>query len=189
MPFAPLLIAATIFSQPAISVNERGLAGAINTYRRERGLPAVPYSPGLEAVARAHVWDLENNRPDDATDSPTGWGRCNMHSWSARGRWTPVCYTGDQRQASAMWSKPREITRGAYSGAGYEIAFWISDGLDPEVAIEGWISSPAHDQVLREAGMWRGSRWQAMGVAIAGHYAVAWFGKEPDMSRAQLRSR
>jgi len=158
----------------------------VNDYRADHGLPPVPISPSLNAVAEAHVRDLMDNRPDTATGF--GRGACNMHSWSSAGRWTPVCYTRDHARAPAMWSKPREITRGAYPGNGYEIAYWWSGGrITPEIALHGWQDSPGHNDLLIEDGPWRDANWRAMGVGIHGNYAVVWFGKEPD--RAGLAGR
>lgn len=172
------LAAATGAMSHGYSSDEAELARMVNGYRAEYGLPPVPISRSLNAVAEAHVRDLMENRPDTAT--AFGRGRCNMHSWSSAGPWTPVCYTRDHARASAMWSKPREITRGAYPGNGYEIAYWWSGAITPEIAIEGWIDSPAHNDLLIEDGPWRGANWQAMGIGLHGNYAVVWFGKEPD---------
>jgi uncharacterized protein YkwD len=159
-------------------LDEADLARMVNDYRADNGLPPVPLSRSLNAVARAHVRDLMANRPDTGTGF--GRGRCNMHSWSSAGRWTPVCYTRDHAQATAMWSKPREITRGAYPGNGYEIAYWFSGRVTPEIALDGWIGSRSHNDLLVEDGPWRNADWQAMGVGIYGSYAVVWFGQEPD---------
>lgn len=167
------------------SSDEVVLARMINDYRAYHGLPPVPVSRSLNAVAEAHVRDLMRNRPDDATGF--GRGRCNMHSWSSSGPWKPVCYTRDHSRASAMWSKPREITRGAYSADGYEIAFWSGGEITPGFALDGWRDSPGHNDLIVEDGPWRGADWQAMGLAIHGNYAVVWFGKEPDRPRRQQR--
>jgi hypothetical protein len=164
---------------------EARLARLVNDYRADNGLPPVPYSPSLSAVARAHVRDLMENRPDSATGF--GRGSCTMHSWSSAGRWTPVCYTRDNARASAMWNKPREITRGAYPGNGYEIAYWQAGRVTPEIALYGWQDSRAHDDLLVEDGPWRDANWQAMGVGIYGSYAVIWFGKERDRAAGTRR--
>lgn len=159
----------------------RRLAEYINQERAAEGLPPVAISPQLTRVARAHVRDLMENRPDDAADR---YGRrCTMHSWSQFGSWTPVCYTSDHAQATGMWNKPREITRGAYRDDGFEIAYWKQRGATAEAAIQGWLDSPAHEAVMLQRGAWRQTNWQAMGVAVYGDYAVAWFGKEHDAPR------
>jgi hypothetical protein len=151
----------------------------VNAYRASMGLPAVPRSRSLDRVARAHVADLETWHPDQGTDARGM--RCNSHSWSAHGAWTPVCYTPDHAYAANMWNKPAQITRGAYPGYGFEIAFGEAGAvIDPDEAIQGWKSSSAHNAVILEQGVWRDAHWQAMGVGVSRGYAVVWFGKEPD---------
>lgn len=160
------------------------LAELVNAYRVKNGLPPVPLSPLLNKVAEAHVADMAS-LPEgglsvlETTDPETG-QECSPHSWSAKGSWTPVCYTADGRHALAMYSKPREITGGAYSAIGFEIASFDTIAITPAIAIETWQKSPGHRTVILEQGAWDGSNWQAMGVGIGGHFAFVWFGKEPD---------
>lgn len=171
---------------------EARLAELVNAYRRANGLPAVPLSPALSRVAVTHAADMATRRDGGATNdlgTDRRGARCTMHSWSARGRWQPMCYTADHAAAPAMWNKPREITGGSYTGDGFEIAFWHSTAASPEQALEGWRTSAAHDAMIREKGAWKGARWQAMGVGMSGHYAFVWFGKEPDRAKVQLAKR
>ncbi|MEA3029177.1 MAG: hypothetical protein QOG13_502 [Sphingomonadales bacterium] len=160
---------------------ENEIAALINDYRRRSGLPPIARSPAMDRVARAHVEDLAANHPDQGVDSrglP-----CNAHSWSAHGRWRAVCYTADHFYAAAMWSKPSEITGGAYSAQGFEIAMWTSGAaISAESALAGWQRSSAHNAVIIEQERWAGARWQAMGVGVGPGYAVVWFGKVPDGS-------
>jgi hypothetical protein len=157
------------------------LAGLVNAYRREHRLPAVPLSRSLTGVAELHVRDLELNRPDSGTD-PRG-QRCNTHSWSSAGPWTPVCYTPDHRFGSRMWSKASEITGGAYRGDGFEIAAGGPGfAMTPAFALSSWQASPLHNAVILQQGKWR-EPWRAMGVGVYGGYAVIWFGREPDRAR------
>lgn len=154
------------------------VAAIVNAYRRANGLPDVALSPALTRVAAAHARDLNENRPDQQTDDDGR--RCNMHSWSARSGATPVCYTADHARAGLMWGKPAELTRGAYSAQGFEIAARYSIGMTADLALELWQGSPGHNSVILEEGPFRGARWQAMGVAVDGEYALVWFGKAPD---------
>jgi hypothetical protein len=160
------------------------LTQIVNDYRQRNGLPRIPYSPMLSRVAQAHVDDMATQGDGGLdvlkTRDPRSGELCSAHSWSSRGNWTPVCFTLDGRYAQAMYDKPREITRGAYRGDGIEIAAWSSRGITPEFALKLWRDSRAHDQVILEKGAWRGSDWQAMGVALGGNFAFIWFGKEPD---------
>ncbi|MCK9996167.1 MAG: hypothetical protein KAH56_07795, partial [Candidatus Krumholzibacteria bacterium] len=101
-----------------LSENEATLAQLLNEYRQAQGLEAIPVTVSLTAVAQWHVWDLDVNEPQG--------GECNLHSWSDGSLWTPLCYTADHANASGMWDKPREISANAYSGNGFEIAYWSS---------------------------------------------------------------
>lgn len=148
---------------------ERKLYTLILKYRTEKGLRSIPFSSSLTLVAQMHVKDLFNNRPDQ--------GNCNPHSWSSKGSWTPCCYSSDHSQAACMWSKPKELT--SYKGNGYEIAFWASDEATAAEALESWINSPGHNEVIINQGIWKG-QWNAIGVGLYKNYAVVWFGNELD---------
>lgn len=155
------------------------IAALINGYRATAGLPPVPLSPSLQAVAEAHAADLSENHPDRGVDAR---GRaCNAHSWSTKGAWKGGCYPEDHREPALMWMKPQEITRGAYPYNGYEIAFGVQGAeITPMDALEGWRGSPGHDSVLIEKDTWRGAHWQAMGVGVRDGWAVVWFGMQKD---------
>lgn len=159
------------------------LARLVNAYRRDNGLPPVALSTSLTKVAEAHALDFWNS-PDRGEAQVRGYDSrgipCYSHTWTDRGPWTPVCYTRDNAYAAAMWSKPREITHGAYSGNGVEIAAWTNLEMDAPYALMLWRESPGHDAVIRERGAHAGARWQAMGVAVSGHYAFIWFGWDAD---------
>jgi hypothetical protein len=151
------------------SAGEQRLYRLLMEYRRAKGLPPIPLSPSLSFVARAHVRDLQGHPPT---------GKCNGHSWSADGAWTPCCYTDDHARAQCMWDKPRELTR--YPGNGYEISAWNSGQQDADSALSCWKGSPLHNAVIVNSGVWARIRWKAVGVGIYGSYAVVWFGEEAD---------
>jgi len=153
----------------ALSAEEKKLYDLVMKYRAEKGLPVIPISKSLTVVAQTHAKDLQDNNPAQ--------GRCNMHSWSSKGRWTPCCYTDDHAKASCMWSKPRELT--SYQGDGYEISYMNSPDATAEEALAGWKRSPGHNQVVINAGMWN-TPWKAIGIGVYKSYAVIWFGHEPD---------
>lgn len=144
------------------------LARLINAYRASKGLARIPISRALTKVARAHVRDLGVNKPVRPG--------CNLHSWSARGSWTACCYDSSKEAARCMWRKPTEIA--GYRGHGYEIAANAS-GITPKRALEMWQQSRAHHEVMINKGIWT-KPWRAMGVAVEGDHAVAWFGEQPD---------
>jgi uncharacterized protein YkwD len=148
---------------------EKELYNLVMQYRSEKGLPAIPISRSLTFVAQTHVKDLTNNQPVQ--------GNCNLHSWSSNGNWTACCYTPDHAEAECMWSKPSELT--AYQGNGYEISYYSSGMVTPLGALNGWKSSPGHNAVMINSGIWD-SEWNAIGIGIYGNYAVIWFGNELD---------
>jgi len=164
-----LVIASTSYSQ-SLTDEETKLYNLIMEYRKANGLPNIPISPSLTIVAQTHVKDLQNNHPENEP--------CNMHSWSAKGNWTPCCYTPDHAQAQCMWDKPRELT--SYKGNGFEIAHWSSDNATAEGALDSWKNSSGHNAVILNQGIWNSSTWNAIGIGIYENYAVVWFGEEKD---------
>ncbi|MDQ0465835.1 hypothetical protein QO010_003627 [Caulobacter ginsengisoli] len=166
---------------------EDGIASRLNNYRADNGLPRLKRSPLLDRVARAHAADLAEHHPDRGTDRR---GQpCNLHSWSAAGPWRAVCYTADHVYAERMWSKPAEITDGAYPGPGYEIAMGSTGPVTAELALNGWKASPGHRAVILEEGVWGKPPWKVFGVGVSEGYAVVWFGREPDPPPAKPRRR
>ncbi len=157
-------------SGPVVSELEYELYERVMEYRAERRLPRIPLSRSLSIVAQTHVRDLEEQQPVR--------GQCNLHSWSNAGPWSKCCYTGSVESAPCMWDKPRELT--SYPGNGYEIAYWSSDAATPAEALSGWKGSKGHNAVIVQKGLWKDTRWNAIGIGIYGSYAVIWFGEEPD---------
>ncbi|MEJ2599758.1 MAG: CAP domain-containing protein [Anaerolineales bacterium] len=170
----------TVQPGTCLTSEENNLISLINQYRAQNGLSPIPASKSLTTVGQWHVWDLMTNHPDSGTDS-RGLA-CTLHSWSDQGQglWTPVCYTSDNYYASEMWNKPDQITSGAYSWYGFEIAYYNSIQVTAQDALAGWKSSPAHNAVILEQGVWSGYHWKAIGVGIFQNYAVAWFGDQSD---------
>lgn len=170
-----LLIVALLYSiLPAYSQElnsqEKELFKLISNYRKSLNLSEIPLSKSLTSVAQAHVKDLQINNPVNNV--------CNLHSWSSKGKWQPVCYIGDRKSAELMWSKPRELT--SYKGDGYEIAFYSSDSVEVNKALKSWKESSAHNDVISNRGMWARNSWNAIGIGIYGSYAVIWFGIEKE---------
>ncbi len=158
-------------SRRAMTTEEEKLYDIMMEYRAEYHLPAIPVSNNLNYVALMHARDLMTNPPK---------GRCNMHSWSENGPWGKCCYTDNHAKAQCMWDKPSELT--SYRGYGYEIAFWSSNPLEmAEQALQGWKESASHNHVMINYGVWSSHPWKAIGIAIVGNYAVAWFGEEEDL--------
>jgi len=156
----------------------------INEYRHQNGLPGVKLSVSLCYVARTHARDQSENFKNGK--------RCNLHSWSDKGKWTSCCYTPDHKKAQCMWDKPRELTN--YEGDGYEISFWSTYAYaTPEAKakdiLNGWKKSPGHNDIILNKNMWNDANWQAIGVGIDGEYANVWFGKIVDNAGEPLPCR
>lgn len=153
--------------------DEMDLIKLINDYRQQNGLSRVRISRSLMLVAQTHVKDLVENQPNT--------GSCNLHSWSNKGNWSPVCYTGAPSNYSAMWNKPREITNNAYPGNGFEIAYWTSATATPSQAMNAWKGSPDHNAVILQQGDWASMpSWPAVGAGMYKGFAVVWFGDRDD---------
>jgi hypothetical protein len=158
-----------------LSAKEGELFQLVNEYRESHGLPPIANSRSLNKVARIHAIDLIENSPAEGQDS-RGLD-CTLHSWSDKGSWKPVCYTKDHSFAESMWNKPREITNFTYTGDGYENAYSTSEEeVTPTKVLEAWKSSPSHNAILLETGIWKGSNLLAFGVGIHKNHAVIWVG-------------
>lgn len=160
------LYASAAFAERGDRETER-LVDAIYDIRADNGLIAIPFSRTLQRVAQLHVADLENHSRS---------ARCNLHSWSSDGAWSPCCYTADHAQARCMWNKPREISRGRYAGDGFEIVCWHSERMMADIAMRCWRNSRLHENVILSRRQWRDLEWRALGVAMSAHYAVLWVG-------------
>ncbi len=148
------------------------LTTLINDYREQHGLPRIPVSSKLTTVALKHVTDLDQYHPENNCGG-------NLHSWSSHGNWTGGCYDSSNSSTwSIMWDKPKEIT--GYPTNGYEIAYWSSGSATPQDALDTWKSSPAHNDVILNQGVWANYPWKALGAWVLGNYACAWFGETPD---------
>jgi uncharacterized protein YkwD len=153
-----------------LSASEQELYDIIMKYRKSRKLPTIPLSESLTYVAQVHARDLVENSPVH--------GECNLHSWSDKGPWRECCYTDDHANVEFVWSKPSELT--TYTGYGYEIAAWSSNGISPEQALEMWKSSSGHHACMMNIGMWK-QPWNAIGIGIYKGYALVWFGHEEEV--------
>lgn len=162
-----------------LSVDEKDLFDRLNDYRKMNGLTPIPNARSLNMVARIHAYDIATNRPEEGCDE---FGRlCNLHSWSAQGFWSPVCYTGDRRQLAGVIRKPSEITNRVYCDAGYENVYWTSaEVIFPYRVVDAWQKSPEHDSLILEKDRWEGSNWQALGVGIYRNVVTIWVGEMPD---------
>lgn len=159
-------------SSVCLSSEERKLYDLITAYRKSKGLAPIPLSEKLTMVAQVHARDLAEHYAFDPE------GKCNPHSWSSNGKWSPCCYTNDHAQAECMWNKPKEIA--GYESPGYEIAYYSSAGATAAEGLEGWKKSPAHNPLIINTGIWKKAAWQAIGIGIYKEYGIVWFGEAQD---------
>jgi uncharacterized protein YkwD len=155
-----------------VSGEEKKLYDLIMEYRKEKNLLSIPLSSKLTQVAQVHAKDLsENHKPFDS--------KCNLHSWSKKGKWQACCYTDDHKEANCMWQKPREIS--GYQSNGYEISYYSGAGATAQEGIDGWKLSTGHNQVIINDGIWKRIKWNAIGIGIYKEYGVVWFGELEDV--------
>jgi uncharacterized protein YkwD len=159
-------------SSTCLSSEERKLYNLMMDYRKSKGLPSIPLSEKLTLVAHTHARDLADNYDFDPEN------RCNPHSWSRKGKWSPCCYTNDHKRAQCMWDKPKEIA--GYESPGYEIAYYSSAGASAGEGLEGWKKSPSHNPLIINEGIWKKVSWKAIGIGIYKEYGVVWFGELED---------
>lgn len=177
-----LLFVAVVYAQGydasavRLSKEEMELYELVMAYRAEKGLPRIAISPALTYVAQVHAKDVYEH----FDEIPSG---CNPHSWSNHGTWSRCDYYPDHRNASRMWSKPRELTD--YQGNGYEIANYYnpptSGTCTPIEALRGWQNSPGHNAVMINLSPWDSHPWGAIGIGMYKGVATIWFGEETDI--------
>lgn len=156
-----------------LNSEEKKVYDLIMQYRKSKKLGTIPLSEKLSRVAQLHARDLAENYTHDPQNNP-----CNPHSWSAKGTWTPCCYTNDHKEAQCMWDKPKEIAD--YPTFGYEIAYYSSRGATAQEGLDGWKLSPGHNPLLINSGMWSKIKWEAIGIGFYKEYGIVWFGETKD---------
>lgn len=161
-----------------LTSEEKKLYDLMMDYRKSKGLPPIGISGKLTQVAQAHARDLADNYDFDPK------ARCNPHSWSKKGKWSPCCYTSDHKQAKCMWDKPAEIA--GYESPGYEIAYYSSAGASATEGLEGWKKSPAHNPLIINEGIWNKVTWKGIGIGIYKQYGIVWFGELEDEGKPDL---
>jgi uncharacterized protein YkwD len=170
-------------STVCLSSEEQKLYELIQEYRASKKLKSIPLSGKLSLVAQTHARDLSENYKIDFDNK----NKCNPHSWSTKGKWSPCCYTNDHKQAQCMWDKPKEIAD--YKSPGYEIAYYNSIAATAKEGLDGWKTSPGHNPLLINDGMWSKVEWKAIGIGIYKEHAVVWFGQLEDQTIPKLCSK
>lgn len=160
----------TIPDDFCISAEEYQLYQLINDYRKAFALPEIKLSKSLSYVAIAHVRDLAANFNTDTT--------CNMHSWSDKGRWKPICFPSEQTKKNNVHLKAKEII--GYPKAAYEITYWSNVENMPRQILSFWRENKASADLLINQEKWEDRAWKAIGIGIEDGYAVVWLGEAID---------
>ncbi len=185
--FLPLLFLLLLTSIPGkaqkkipddfcITSHEKKLFDAINTLLTDYGKKSLKLSASLSYVAKTHVKDLLQNRPDTSI--------CNLSSWSDKGDWTPCCFNRYVPQQECMWGKPKELT--TYPYRGYEMAGYFQDEFTADSVIELWSSQKEVLDMLLTRENYSKKEWVCMGIGMNRHYVSVWFGQRPDKVKAPL---
>ena len=156
-----------------ISKEEFKLYNLFNDYRKTMNLPAIPLSESLCFVAKKHINDLIQNKPDTNT--------CNFHSWSDKGEWTACCFEVELKNKSCMQKKPMELSN--YPGIAYEIVYWENRNATAEKAFDQWRETVASQSIIINTKDWDTHQWNALGVSIEGNFSIAWVGEELDIEK------
>jgi hypothetical protein len=166
----PVLIHAQIPEDFCVSQQEYALYRKINDHRASTGLQVIPISRSLSYVAKMHVMDLHENRPDTSY--------CNLNSWSDKGTWTPCCHSKYTPVPECILNKPTELT--SYPGQGHELCYFDSHIIHIDTVFNFWMKVEQAKDILTNNRKWSLYLWQSMGVGIYKHYACVWFGQEKD---------
>lgn len=148
------------------SAQEMELAYDLNHFRVLNQLPALPISNRLVLVADLHAKNLQSYFDTSSN--------CSLHSWYGSGNWKNCCHKKAAPNQACMSAKPREIAE--YPGKGYELVYYTPGVATNQDAFAAWQELPAASDMILCKGKWRNFRWEMIGVAVSGHYAIAWFG-------------
>ena len=160
-----------------LSLLELSLYHLIMDYRAENGLAPIPLSLGLTTTAGRHAGDTLYNIWDAGLVLPPG---TNLHSWS------DAPYFADHSEPEVMWEAPSRYGTD-YPGIGFEIS--AAGYASVEDALDGWKTSPGHDNVIMNEDIWTTRSWNAIGIGVeidptvstfGGRIYHVWFGSEED---------
>jgi len=167
-----LQLSAQTFDYENVCLNsqEQKLAKLINDFRKENKKSSLPLSKALTIVAKTHVADLQNNRPDTSI--------CLTGSWSNKGNWTPCCYNKYIVKEDCMWDKPKELTK--YPFRGYELSYFEEGIIQVDSLFSIWMTSEETKDMLLTNGNFSSKKWETMGLAVGENYACVWFGQRTD---------
>ena len=148
--------------------DETGLFELVNRYRKASGQSELRLSLSLSKLANRRILDLQQNM------------KMLTHSWS-----NCPYDLNDQRTWSCVIDAPKRLNSG-YEGEGYETLYRTQTGkASPSLALEAWRQSTLHNSIILNQGMFKDMRWDEVGVAVDGQYAVLWFGNPRSRQKAR----
>jgi len=153
-----------------ISAQEKVLFDKINQLLQEYSMKPLKLSASLSYVAKIHVDDLLNNKPDTSV--------CNLSSWSDKGNWTACCYNPYVLNQDCMWDKPKELTN--YPFRGYEVAGYFEETFTADSVIDLWSREKEVINMLTAEGAYSKKNWVCMGIGMNKNYVSVWFGQRAD---------
>ena len=154
-----------------ISQQEYRLFTIINNYRTRLALNTIPLSRSLSFVAKTHAKDLAANfsSSDD----------CNMHSWSDKGNWKPICFPEEQNRKNDVKDKAKELTN--YPGKAWEITYWENSEADLDFVLDFWNSISYTANMISNTEEWSKKEWKSIGIGIDDGYVLVWLGMQADI--------
>jgi len=153
-----------------ISQEEYQLYLLISDYRLALSLPPISLSKSLSYVAKTHVKDLAANYNPKSS--------CNMHSWSNKGKWIPICFPAEQSKKNNVRMKAKEII--GYPAEAYELTYWSNIANNPNHVFDFWLEKIPSANMLFNRNEWESTSWKAIGIGMKNGYAVVWLGKTVD---------
>lgn len=153
-----------------LSEEEMKLTELINSFRKQNKLPEISVSISLSYVAKTHVYDLQNHKPDTSI--------CSTLSWSNKGKWTDCCFNNYVLKYECMWEKPKELT--SYQYRGYELSYYEEGIIYVDSVFNLWKKTPAVVDMLLGRNIHSDKKWLAFGVGISDNYVSVWFGQRAD---------
>ncbi len=153
-----------------VTNEEYRLYSLINEFRTQNELPLLSISASLSYVAKVHVRDLYNNKPDTSY--------CNLNSWSDKGSWTPCCHSKLTPMPECILNKPGELTN--YKGEGHELCYWENQEAKSDTVFQFWISIEQAQNLFLNKDKWSDFKWKSIGVGIFKCYASVWIGEDTD---------
>jgi len=159
-----------------------GLIRLVNAERRKRSLPQLKQDDCLCRVADMHAKDSQQYYDQGGQFDDNN----NMHSWSSitpKGfrttPWRPCSYDSNHNNMKCMHNKPKELCSGRdIPRQAFEISHGRFGGTGrgmEKSALEGWLRSPGHSDVMLSKGIWESQNFSIVGAQCSKNFCHMWF--------------